>query len=431
MPEKNSETDVDGVRGYPARVRANTSFGDEPTLMAALKDRAFDPTIFEESPPFFWTAEISNNSVDAYYSRMMPSSLKNYAADAERGISFQNSHNCRELPIGGSLAGRFIGGQGNGAARVEAAFFTIPDLQINQLDTNQFIRSVRSSVVKDVSIGFYGGRSVCSICKNDMWDWLSGACVHWPGETYALHDANGKDTGDTQMAIEQIEDARLAEVSAVYDGATFGAEILKKAVALNERGNLKPETARILESRYRIRLPGKRVIVPGYKEGDPAMPDKDKTEERTMPNLKLREGEAIDFGDNTDLATQVARVLSARQTEIDELKTKSTSTDDERVGSLTAEVERLRPLADAGNTYRADLIEEALSEGVRAQGNAFPKEVQRGMLEKASIEDIKKIRDSLKTVADKTFASGRQTTDTIDALPPVPVQLVPDAAFSA
>src|ERR1051326_9124301 len=144
MQDQHSpEIEVEGGRGFPASVRANDTIGNEGQLLTLAKANAFDPSIFEESPPFFWSAVISNNSIDAYFSRMMPSSLKNYATDADAGVAFQNSHNCRELSLGRSIAGRFVGGQGNGEARVEAAFYTIPDLQVTELSTNEFIRGVR------------------------------------------------------------------------------------------------------------------------------------------------------------------------------------------------------------------------------------------------------------------------------------------------
>lgn len=414
--KEQQQVESEGVRAYPARV--NVAASDDSALIAVLKARASDPTIFDESPPFIWPAEISNNSIDAHFSRMMPSSLKNYAADCERGIAFQNSHNTRELPLGGSITGKFIGAQGNGAARVEANFFTIPDLQLGQLSTNEFIRGVRSGVVRDVSIGFYGGRSVCSVCNGDMWDW-NGECRHWPGDEYDVHDANGKVTGKA-IAIEQIEDARLAEVSAVYDGACPGAAI-QKAVALMDAGILKPERARILEQRYRIKLPGARHVWPG-KEGERTMPEENvnlEEEPTTDAKLSVKRGtETVDlnFGTNRALADQVQSILTAHETELTAL----------RASQLTDEI---RSLADDGRTYRKDMIDETVAEGVRAHGNTFPEESYRAMLEKASIVDIKKMRDSFTAKGDATFKPGRATVDTEPA--PLPVQAEPDAAFVA
>lgn len=99
---------------------------------------------------------------------------------------------------------------------------------------------------------------------------------------------------------------------------------------------------------------------------------------------------------------------------------------------LAGEAERLRPLADEGRQYRADLIDEALAEGVRAMGDEFPAETYRGMLERASLENVKAIRDQWSAMAARQFTGGRKTVDD-DAPPPAPVQEsdVPDAAYAA
>jgi len=58
----------------------------------------------------------------------------------------------------------------------------------------------------------------------------------------------------TQVCTARIENAELVEVSAVYDGATPGAAIVKAEMAA-ERGRLSPAEYEMLETQYRIRLP--------------------------------------------------------------------------------------------------------------------------------------------------------------------------------
>ena len=82
-----------------------------------------------------------------------------------------------------------------------------------------------------------------------------------------------------------------------------------------------------------------------------------------------------------------------------------------RVAWLANELTRLRPLADDGRAYRADLIEEALAEGVRAHGEKFASEAYRGMLESSGIEVIKRMRDDWRAIGDKQFPGGRQSRD--------------------
>src|SRR5690606_31020400 len=58
-----------------------------------------------------------------------------------------------------------------------------------------------------------------------------------------------------------------------------------------------------------------------------------------------------------------------------------------------AETQRLAPLADEGRVYRADLVADALAEGVRAYGEDFAEETYRVVLEAASLETVKRMRD--------------------------------------
>jgi hypothetical protein len=95
-------------------------------------------------------------------------------------------------------------------------------------------------------------------------------------------------------------------------------------------------------------------------------------------------------------ATAAVEMAAKRQQEIDTLK---------------AETERLAPLADLGTKYRAALIEEVVTEGVRAFGNDFPAETERVLLAGASVEQLILKRDFNKGIAAQKLAGGRVTTD--------------------
>lgn len=250
------ETGEASIFAHPAAVRKISTRANDQLLELA-KGRAFSPEILDEAPPFFWGAEISSSRLDAYYTRMAKSTLKNFAEGAAAGVSFQNSHSTRELGIGYSLTGSFKNGGGadneENPMRVEASFYTIPGLQAGSLSTDMFIRGVLAGIYRDVSVGFYGGTMTCSVCGQDIWSW---DCWHIPGVEYeGIDPKTGDPSGERELAIAWINDAYLAEVSVVYDGATPGAAILK-AEQEAEAGRMKPATARMLEARYRIKLPG-------------------------------------------------------------------------------------------------------------------------------------------------------------------------------
>jgi hypothetical protein len=71
----------------------------------------------------------------------------------------------------------------------------------------------------------------------------------------------------------------------------------------------------------------------------------------------------------------------------------------------------LREQAQDGVTYRKDLLDGALEEGVRALGNDFRAEDYRSLLTNAPIETIKRFRDDWKKVADDKLSGGRKTKD--------------------
>lgn len=396
---------MDPLFASPARIHLRTSYGD--LLSIAKKQHALDPTVLEETPPFFFDAEASSNRLDAYYTRMSASSLKNYATEADEGRSFQNSHRWMELPLGRTLNAQYED-LGGGVARMVTSVYVVPGLNINGVNTSDFIRAVRAGVVSDVSIGFSGGQFRCSICGQNL---LGPDCPHIPGFEY---DTNGAD-GETrrEVAIAWVDGAHLSEVSAVYDGATPGAAILK-ATQEAEAGRLMPEKARVIEARYRVQLPGARHVYPGV-----TLP-KEASMLVQLTNLEDTRALLAEWGEqgDVDLATWT-RALKQTQTD------------------LTAKVQELTPLAEVGRAYRADLIEETIREGVRAFGAAFPEATFRKMLEAQDLDGIKALRDYHAAQAAQTLTGGRRSVDTVPVqagdsqTAPKPEDATPDHVFLA
>jgi hypothetical protein len=391
-----------GPRAFPALVSVRAI---SDALLERIRARVPDPAILDEHPPFTWTAQISNNNLDAYYTRMRVSSLTNYANDAEAGVSFQDSHRTdgMERTLGHSIAGRYTGPGGNGIAHADADFYTLTGLD-SAIDS--FVRRVRGGLARDVSIGFYDGQYICSICNRDMLrDW---SCWHIPGFEYVVTDEQGNKTSEKVLATADIENARLSEVSTVYDGATPGAAILK-AQREADAGRLRHEQARLLEARYRIKLPGTGMVVPGTDL--PKEERMDPQPDQTPDPQRLIVPDAI-------------RALFTRGgVQADDLES--------GVRALVTEIERLRPKAADGETYRATTIEEALAEGTRAMGAAFAREVYAGMLATLDLAVITRMRDDWREIGDARFAGGRQTEDAGDDPPPTRAHETPDAAYAA
>lgn len=396
---------------YPARVlRVDAQVRSVELLALAKESRAFDPAIFDERPPFFWSAEVSNSNVDAYFTFMLPSTLMNFANDAKAGISFLNSHRHGELPFGRSLDGQMI--DDGGSKRVLADFFTLPGLNVNGINTTDFIDSVRAGVVSDVSVGFFGGTETCQICQRDFW-----SCPHIPGMTYETKGADN--IIRQQIATFAIDGAHLAEVSAVYDGATPDATILK-AQRMNEQGKLKPEAARVLEARYhRSLFDNKRI----YKGVDtPERNTKTMDEFEKMVN-QIREVLTID--DKTD----VVGTVMTTNTELLRLRTL-----EPELVTLRERVATLEPQAKDGEQYRNDLVSEALGEGVRAMGDKFSKETYETLLRKAPLDVVKQMKADWSAIGNARFTGGRQSTDEGEQAPGTKKRtgaLIPESAYKS
>ena len=316
---------------------------------------------------FTWSAEISSDRMDAYYTHMAESTLRNFATDAATGITFLDSHNARNLGYGQSIGGSFQ--IENGVSRVVGDFYTVPGLRFGSAltyqSTDDFIRAIQARLVRDVSVGFYGGDMICDICGSSFYDFRS--CTHWPGQGYTIGE------GQKAIATFAIENANLAEVSAVYDGATPGAMVLR-ATEMNEAGLLAPEIARRLETQYRIKLPDPPKLWRGVStEGKKVM------DENTKSRLI---GLGIEHDDPQEIITD-----------------------------LLDQIGRMAMLADQGRAYRQDLIDTALGEGIKAMGNDFPAETYREMFSSAPLDTVKLLRDRWQEQAGKMFTGGRLTVD--------------------
>lgn len=449
------------IFAHPARVLTMAPPDVERLTGLVREQHAFDPAILDECRPFFWPAEISNNRLDAYYTKMASSSLRNYAADAAAGVSFQNSHRTFELGFGRSLTGVYE--ESAELARVVAEFYTIPGLRLNEVSTDDFILGVRSGLVKDVSIGFYDGYFRCALCGRNIWDW---ECPHIPGVKYPQRDDVGSIIGE-ELAFAWVENARLAEASAVYDGATPGAAILK-AQQEAEGGRLRPEVASLLEARYRIKLPGagrhwsgaslsverrREGEMPGQETeaipevvGGASTPDAPETLEawevgaqRELIETLVRQLGVPANGSLVEAVADLQRQAREQQAALAnaEALARSQAATLERLQpfeqrALDAEqqVAELRPLADDGRQYRTDLLAEALAEGVRAYGAGFASETYRGLLETAPLATVKRLRDDWREIGDRLLPGGRLTVDrAAPAVEPSRAAGTPDAAF--
>jgi hypothetical protein len=399
--------------------------------------------------------------------------LRNYAEDAAKGVALLAAHRTNELPLGYTFDGRFTNAQGNGVARTTVQAFIVPNLQLGY-DTSSVIRGIRAGVIRELSVGFSGGKHVCSVCGRDMlrdWD-----CWHVPMFYYKGNDVDPEDhprpveadTPNAVMAFATIQDARLRELSLVYKGATPGAAVLKTA-RLASQGRIDSAMVAHQARQFGLTFPTKAVqgvgLVLPVERVEPAEPalvvaepvaDRAETtsqDENAAPVVmdSMSESAIVAEPDQSRAATEGdermikeltmhLRAAGIDLTEPDEPQVLSA------VQSLIAQRDAARqeavallPRAKDGDQYRSDLIASALTEGVRALGNGFSESTYRAVLERADLGVVKQMRDDWQRIADAALPTGRITAaapeiaaDPAPEAQPTPTRrVVPDAAYDA
>jgi len=232
------------------------------------------------------------------------------------------------------------------------------------------------------------------------------------------------------LATAWVHDAELSEVSSVFDGATPGAAIIK-AQTEAEAGRLNARQIALLESRYRVALPGKRVIGRGFQfEEDHMTLNRDE-----QPDVEVVEQEAPEIDERVTIFERVKTALADLTGENVEAKLAGLLADrtasKQRVRVLETELAELKPLAADGKQYRADLVKDALAEGVRAYGDDFDSETYTILLKTADLTVVKRLLTDWRAIGESRLPSGRKTAETHDLPDSKSDSTVPDVAFRA
>lgn len=449
------------------RARITRAVGiDTEHMLELARATAPDPSVFDEYAPLFWRVMASSNRLDFYHTRMRGGTgktLDNFVQGLKRGVSYQDSHDPTKNGWGQSLDGRLLVTDeydpeiGEHITEVWGDFFTLSGINLSGQSTSDFGAAIRAGVWRDVSVGFFATDIECGLCGRQVYEfWSDDGCPHLPGLEYELHT----DSGSTvrKVAWAWINDGELSEVSQVYDGASPSAAVVK-AEQMSLEGML-PESERArIERRYQVRIAQPNRIyalggMPLDKEDEDMQRQQRTQDELTDQQLtnapqddddetraseqddqqheelhEITEETVIEFSDEratTDdeldgMAQIEAEMLTGEEGQLDVLHEERQRWAEHgiRIGTspvkavraLAQEVVRLRPLADMGVRYREELIENTISEGVRAYGASFPSEQYRGILSKLDIDGIRTMRDTFAGKADQLFAGGRVTRE--------------------
>lgn len=402
----------------PAKVLRPAQQRAADLLVIAREKHALDADVLEGASPFFWSAEISSDLVDSHHSHMMPSTLENFRQDAIAGVSFLPGHRHYDLPFGRSLDAVLEAASDPNRTRVVADFYTVPGLRLNDTNTDDLIKGIRSGILRDVSVGFHGGEMRCDLCGRDYFSW---DCEHVAGMRYETKGTDG--VIRVVQATYAIDGARLAEVSAVFDGSTPKAEIIKARREAAE-GRMRPEAIRIFEEQYRIKLPEPAKQYRGAK------PQEDKSE-MDHEKIVIEMRKAFALGEDGDLVAEATRIAA----EVGKVEALQQDRDavGEKLAAAEAKIAELEPRAKEGQQYRTDLIAEALAEGVRALGDKFDTGTYKRTLEALDLDAIKRMRDDWRRVGDSRFPGGRASTNEGEPAPSGEkrrTNRLPDKAFA-
>lgn len=406
------------------------SGSERKKLVEKAKDRARDPDIFDEEghEPFFWTARASNQTVDSYFTKMNENSLQNYVADAtDPGVQFQNSHNVREVGFGRSLGGLVTGRSGAKEAMID--FYAIRGLSAGGMSSDQFIDGVRAGIYNDVSIGFTPGKMICNICGNDWlrkWDWFfddSGSreetCIHWPGKEY--EPEKGK---KPVVCVLDVQEARLNEVSLVYDGATPGAGIaaVDAARMASAHGKLTETERMFLEGLYRYRIAPpvgtyggvtldlEKIRAMETENTDAAVTDPQPTVRKTT--LRSGKPEVATADDSLEPMERLRAKFGEQIGELGDDPYEVIETLAERVIAQDQEVAKLTTEAGYGREAREAVLNELDKTVVRAFGadenTRARQERYRRMVKEMSMGDVQSTIDDLEQRAVSRIGKGGQ-----------------------
>lgn len=329
------------------------------------------------------------------------------------------------------------------------------------VSTDGIIADIEDGTLFDVSVGFGFNTSICSICGNEYY---SGKCEHWRGQLY----------DDKLCYIIGKPPGWLGELSGVWDGAYPTAGVLSKDgssegpkpfILIDDmpREDLKKVPSDITTYGFYSAVRGDSVTY--FKKDDLA-----KGNTFTVPDLsslkgsdnKVSEKYSIVIGslDATKFVTEITQDAAGAKislsesmlSEIPAVKTlldkavadalanapkpeepaEAYMTQAQAVEKLGKELpaDKVLSCAKDGMAYRAELVEEALKSGVRAQADAFKKETWERNFELMSVQDIKDTMDTWQKQAKDEIPAGRTSSAGANQGAVTQSEL-PDEAFQA
>jgi len=222
--------------------------------LAIINERFAKTPYKSENDLYSFPAMIIDNRMTAYFTRVHPTFLEQCTKDLINGVGFMVGHDTNKLPMARSFKGQLVSDGED--IEVFAKFFMQKDLEVNGVNTDDFMKAFLGGTTEDVSIGFSAKKFECSICGKDV---RSMDCSHYPGKKY---NDKGKEDENGILCFAWVKEPAgpsgeaLREVSAVYKGAVPKAkqkkadEVPKFSINIEDGKSIKeaPEEAAVVMS---------------------------------------------------------------------------------------------------------------------------------------------------------------------------------------
>lgn len=379
--------------------------------------------------------------------RLSPEFLQQCVKDAQFGVSFMFNHSWSQfgskgIPYGKVFDGRTQPDTENGETISMSLdkYIIRDDEAVDGISANALIKRIETGVLSDTSIGWGTDTMVCSICGMNYY---GGKCSHWKGATYEMADGSQKKCTVLAMpssVILQNSNTNLYEESIVWDGAYPGASLSNdgdiienpngKFVVIDDYKNLNAGAV-VLGQYYNGKLTTmvkksdhKKVFA--VKGGEKPMNEKLKKMLETF-GVIYEEGKTTfeelcnGIAEKWD-ASNVAMMESAEPLHFYMTSEQAK----EKLGKELSADEVLK-LAKEGQEYHAQVIDDAIAMGVRAQGNDFSAETWKTTFSTMGTVAIKDIMKTFEAQAKAEIPAGRFTNP--EAGQQKQAQSIPDEAF--
>ena len=327
---------------------------------------------FDKENLFRLVAEVSNTKTDSHYHIVMPKFLENMGKSLKNNkIPFLLDHN-KEQKLGKSIDGLT---EGEDMKMRAIGTFEIPRNWDLKVDTNEFIKGVENGALDSVSVGIKVKDVTCNICEKQVaksiFDFFMGdpkkICMeHKPGRTY-----------NKKVSKWHLNDGVLNEVSCVYAGANFSADIIDWTKAFLSQTEIYKD---ITDNDVENIMP----FMPEFSEIAKSHPGIIPTQEYSFPDIFNLKSPTPSGGKNVDFEKELAKLTGQSSAFIkdlpdDPLQAMKKVVDECRIAKdekadLETKVSELQAKADKFDEHYEEKVKKAIEQGVIAKGDAFDKD---------------------------------------------------------